>query len=200
MPSSPSRSPFSTPKAELAAGMLGMRLFLASLAVLFGSSIIGYVSIRVLGIDDTLEMPPLPGGLWLSTVLLLVSSITMQHAVVAVRRGRITAMRAELAATTVLAVAFLAVQAVCWAAWAEPMRDAIGQTEQRFMLTAFYVLTGLHALHVIGGLVPLITINSRAAAGRYSIERHAGIAYTAMYWHFLDGMWLVIFITLLIGT
>ncbi len=50
MPSSSSRSPFSTTKAELAAGTLGMRLFLASLAVLFGSSIIGYVSIRVIGI------------------------------------------------------------------------------------------------------------------------------------------------------
>ncbi len=200
MPSSNSRSPFSTPKAEVAAGTLGMRLFLASLAVLFGSSIIGYVSIRVLGIDEPLDMPALPRGLWLSTVLLLLSSVTMQHAVIAVRRGRIGAMRAELVATTALAVAFLAVQVVCWAAWAEPMRAAIGQTEQRFLLTAFYVLTGLHALHVIGGLVPLIVITRRAAAGRYTPERHAGITYTAMYWHFLDGMWLVIFITLLIGT
>jgi cytochrome c oxidase subunit 3 len=177
-----------------------MRLFLASLAVLFGSSLIGYVSIRLLGVDETVQMPALPTGLWLSTVLMVVSSITMQHAVVAVRRGRIAALRAELAATTALAIAFLVVQAVCWAAWAAPMRAAIGQTEQRFLLTAFYVLTGLHALHVIGGLVSLIIINKRAAAGRYSIERHAGIVYTAMYWHFLDGMWLVIFVTLLIGT
>ncbi len=176
-----------------------MRLFLGSLAVLFGSSIVGYVAIRVLGIDEPLDMPPLPGGLWLSTVLLLVSSVTMQHAVVAVRRGRLGTMLAELVVTTALALAFLAVQTVCWAAWAEPMRAAIGQTEQRFMLTAFYVLTGLHALHVIGGLVPLAVITTRAAAGRYTPERHAGIVYTAMYWHFLDGMWLVIFITLLIG-
>ncbi len=200
MPSSSSRSPFSTPSAEIAAGTLGMRLFLASLGVLFGSSIIGYVAIRVLGIDEPLDMPPLPGGLWLSTVLLLVSSVTMQHALVAVRRGRLGTMRAALAATTALAIAFLAVQAVCWAAWAEPMRAAIGQTEQRFLLTAFYVLTGLHALHVVGGLVPLTVITKRAASGRYSPERHAGVIYTAMYWHFLDGMWLVIFITLLIGT
>jgi heme/copper-type cytochrome/quinol oxidase subunit 3 len=67
-------------------------------------------------------------------------------------------------------------------------------------LAVYFTLTGLHALHVIGGLVSLIIINKRAAAGRYSIERHAGIVYTAMYWHFLDGMWLVIFVTLLIGT
>ena len=200
MPSSSSRSPFSTPKAEFAAGTLGMRLFLGSLAVLFGSGIIGYVAIRVLGIDEPLDMPALPSGLWLSTVLLLVSSVTMQHAVVAVRRGRIGTMRAELAATTALAVAFLAVQAVCWVAWAEPMRAVIGQTAQRFMLTAFYVLTGLHAVHVVGGLIPLTIITSRAMAGRYTPERHASIVYTAMYWHFLDGMWLVIFITLLIGT
>lgn len=200
MPSSPSRSPFSSPKAEVVAGTLGMRLFLTSLAVLFGASLIGYVSIRILAIREPVDMPPLPRGLWLSTALLLVSSVTMQQALAAVRRGRTRAMRAALAATTALALAFLAVQAACWAAWAEPMREAIGQTEQRFLLTAFYVLTGLHALHVIGGLVPLITITKRAATGRYTPERHAGIVYTAMYWHFLDGMWLVIFITLLIGT
>ena len=91
-----------------------MRLFLGSLAVLFGSSIVGYVSIRVLGIDEPLDMPALPSGLWLSTVLLLVSSVTMQHAVVAVRRGRIGTVGAELAATTGLAGAFRAGGAWCW--------------------------------------------------------------------------------------
>ena len=158
------------------------------------------MSIRIFAIDEPLDMPPLPGWLWLSTIVLLVSSVTMQHAVVAARRGRIQVMRAELAATLALAAAFLALQVVCWAQWAEPMQALIGQTERRFLLTAFYVLTGLHAIHVIGGLIPLTVITKRAAAGRYTAERHAGIVYTAMYWHFLDGMWLVIFITLLIGT
>ncbi len=175
-----------------------MRLFLLSLGILFGATVIGYISIRLLAIHEPLDLPPLPGGLWLSTVVLVASSVTIQRAVVAVRQGRPGAMRVGLASTTALGVTFLIVQATCWIAWAEPMRASLQQSEQRFLLTAFYVLTGLHALHVVGGLVPLIVITRRAFAGRDPDPQHAGVIYTAMYWHFLDAVWLVLFVTLLI--
>ncbi len=175
-----------------------MRLFLLSLGVLFGATVIGYISIRLLAIHEPVDLPPLPGGLWLSTVVLVASSVTIQRAVVAVRQGRPDAMRVGLASTTALGVTFLIVQATCWIAWAEPMRASLQQSEQRFLLTAFYVLTGLHALHVVGGLVPLIVITRRAFAGRDADPQHAGVIYTAMYWHFLDAVWLVLFATLLI--
>ena len=77
------------------------------------------------------------------------------------------------------------------------MRTSLQQSEQRFLLTAFYVLTGMHAVHVIGGLVPLVVITRRAFAGRDD-PQHAGVIYTAMYWHFLDAVWLVLFVTMLI--
>ncbi len=109
-------------------------------------------------------------------------------------------MRAGLASTTALGLTFLIVQATCWIVWAEPMRASLQQSEQRFLLTAFYVLTGLHAVHVIGGLVPLVVITRRAFAGRVRDPQHAGVIYTAMYWHFLDAVWLVLFLTLLVGS
>ncbi len=176
-----------------------MRLFLLSLGVLFGAAVIGYVSIRVLAVHAPLDLPPLPGGLWFSTLLMVGSSVSIQHAVTAARHGRPGALRMGLSVTVALGVGFLFVQAICWAAWAGPMRASLAQSEQRFLLTAFYVLTGMHALHVVGGLVPLAVITARAWAEPLTATDRPGVIYTAMYWHFLDGVWLVLFVTLLIG-
>jgi heme/copper-type cytochrome/quinol oxidase subunit 3 len=183
----------------LAAGTEGMRLFLLSTAILFGSVLVGFVCVRMLAVSPAPSLPPLPRALWISTLLLLGSSASMQAAVAGVRRGELRRLRLGLAVTLGLACAFLAVQAACWAAWLEPMRAALGEARQTFLLTGFYVLTGLHALHVIGGLVPLLVVNARARAGRYGREHHPGVVYTAMYWHFLDAVWVVTFATLLIA-
>jgi cytochrome c oxidase subunit 3 len=64
----------------------------------------------------------------------------------------------------------------------------------------FYMLTGLHAAHVIGGLALLAIVTVRAFCGRYSANAHAGVLYSTMYWHFLDGVWLVMFAVMLLGS
>jgi cytochrome c oxidase subunit 3 len=177
-----------------------MRVFLASLGVLFATSVIGYVAIRVLAVDAPLDLPQLPGGLWFSTLFLIGSSFSIQHAVTAARHGRPGALRTGLTVTAALGVGFLIVQVICWAAWSGPMQASLAQSEQRFMLTGFYVLTGLHAVHVIGGLVPLAVLTARAWIAPVTATDRPGVIYTAMYWHFLDGVWLVLFLTLLIGS
>jgi len=191
-------SPFDDRRSRQAAGAQGMRLFLVSTGILFGSILIGFVCIRLLAVESP-QLPPLPWGLWVSTLLLLASSATMQAAVIGARRGDRGRLQVFLTATTLLGFAFLAVQAVCWVLWLEPMRASLGQAEQVFLLTGFYTLTGLHALHVVGGLVPLVVITARARAGRYSAQFHPGVIYTAMYWHFLGGVWVATYATLLIG-
>ncbi len=173
-----------------------MRLFLLSLGVLFGTSVVGYLSIRVLAVHAPLDLPPLPRGLWFSTLLIVASSVSIQQAVTAARRGRPGALRMGLSVTAALSVGFLIVQAMCWAAWAGPMRASLAQSEQRFMLTAFYVLTGMHALHVVGGLVPLAVITVRSWIAPDTATGRPGVIYTAMYWHFLAGVWLVLFVVL----
>ena len=176
-----------------------MRLFLVSLAILFASSLIGYVVIRLLVVDDPLDLPSLPRGLWLSTLVLVASSGTMQMAVIAARRGQLKRLSRGMTATTLLGFLFLVIQALCWIQWAGPMEEALAQSPQAYLLTSFYVLTGLHAVHVLGGLVPLMVVTSRVWAGRYSAEHHPGVIYCAMYWHFLDGVWLVLFPTIMLG-
>ncbi|MHC4768204.1 MAG: cytochrome c oxidase subunit 3 [Planctomycetota bacterium] len=191
-------SPFDDRRSRLAAGAQGMRLFLLSTGILFGSILIGFVCIRLLAVESP-QLPPLPRGLWVSTLLLLGSSATMQAARVGARRGDRGRLQVFLTATMLLGCAFLVVQAVCWVVWLEPMRASLGQAEQMFLLTAFYALTGLHALHVVGGLIALVVITAQARAGRYSPQFHPGVIYTAMYWHFLGGVWVVTYGTLLIG-
>ena len=60
----------------------------------------------------------------------------------------------------------------------------------------FYVLTALHAAHVIGGLIPLIVVYIKARRGRYSRNFHPGVRYVTAYWHFLDVVWVLLFLVL----
>ncbi|MEE8154732.1 MAG: heme-copper oxidase subunit III [Phycisphaerales bacterium] len=194
-------SPFAKDEAQVSAGTLGLRFFLVSLAILFGACVLGYWVIRLgAGRDAALDLPALPRGLWISTAILVASSGTMQWALTSIRNNRPRQLQLGMLATTLLGLAFLVVQTRCWVQWAAPLAAAISQSQTRFLLTGFYVLTGTHALHVIGGLMPLAIVTLRAARGRYSPSFHPGVRYCTMYWHFLDGVWLVLFATLLLGT
>ncbi len=194
-------SPFADRRARLSAGRFGMRLFLLSLAVLFAACVIGYVVIRWQAqAEEVPDLPPLPAGLWLSTLLLVASSGTIQWALHSARRSRPSHLQLGLLVTTGLGLGFLAVQAYCWVAWAGPLAATLTDLQKLYVLTSFYVLTGIHALHVIGGLIPLVVVTSRALRGRYSADDHAGVQYCTTYWHFLGGVWLILFATLMIGT
>jgi len=196
-------TPFSDHRSRFLAGVFGVRLFIVSLTMLFGASLLAFVIIRVQLHEKRLwpeNLPDLPPLLWLSTAVLLVSSVTMQWALVSVRRDELDSLRIGLALTTVLGAAFLLVQARCWLIWMEPISQQwLDSDEYRFALTSFYILTGLHALHVIGGLVPLAIVTRNAFAGMYSAEHHSGVRYTAMYWHFLGAVWIVLYAAMLIG-
>ena len=179
------------------AAPLGLALFLASLAVLFTASLVGYAAVRLRAEQwPPPGMPALPPGLWVSTTLLLISSVTMHAALRGVRRGDARALRVGLVATTALGVLFLVSQVVSW--WAlVSLRVTAGANLYAF---TFYLLTALHGAHLLAGLVPLGVTTRRAFAGRYGQGDHQGVVLIAMYWHFLDGVWLVLFSVLyLIG-
>jgi cytochrome c oxidase subunit 3 len=189
----PSRPSASEEPAARISGTFGMMVFLLSLSVLFLASIIGYLVVR----SRAAEWPPpgspkLPAGLWVSTVIILVSSGTIQSALNSVRRNRLGALIGFMLMTLLLAVVFLVSQAVNWA-W---LMSIQATTQAELYLFTFYLLTGLHAAHVIGGVVLLSVVTAKAFRGAYSPQHHPGVRYAAMYWHFLDGVWLVMFVLL----
>ena len=176
--------------APLGVGLLGMKLLILALSMLFVSSIIGYMVIRSKAAAwPPPGMPQLPSALWISTLIIAISSVTMQAAVRAARSNRQAALRAGMLLTTLLGAAFLASQALNWFALVAGNLTA----KTNLYGFTFYMLTGLHAAHVIGGLIPLAVVTARAWAGRYSTAAHAGVEYCALYWHFLTAVWVVMF-------
>ena len=189
-----------------------MKLFLVSLAILFAASMLAYLIIRVMGTREKVlprgdgtqtVIPPttpplgsidLPWTLWLSTVVILASSVTMQIALNKVRRERIKGFRTALNATLVLSIVFLLVQVPSFIILlGEHATIDVGHA----MFGAIFFLILLHALHLVGGIIPLFVIGQNAHAGRYDHEHYAPVKHVTSYWHFLDGVWIVMFGVLL---
>jgi len=181
-------------------GSLGMGLFLASLGVLFAATLVAYLAVRLGAAAETRALAPsLPAGLWAGTALLAAASVTVQAALGAARTGRRERLRALLALTTLLGVAFLAAQAASWLVMLRAERavaPALGGVAGVY-LVQFYFLTGLHAAHVLGGLVLMAHVTRTAWLGRYSPAWHQGVRHAATYWHFLGMVWLILFAALL---
>jgi cytochrome c oxidase subunit 3 len=174
-------------------GRLGMRILLLSLSMLFAASLAGMVVVR----SHAAAWPPagtpsLPGGLWLSTLLILASSATIAWALRGIGRGDAAVLKIGLGATLLLGVGFLISQTFNWFVL---VAENVTPRLNLFAFT-FYLLTVLHALHVVGGLVPLGVVTGRAWRGVYSSDFHPGVRYVATYWHFLDVIWLVLFTVL----
>lgn len=189
---------------------LGMWLFLAALAVLFLSTMLGYVIVRISKTREvfrpgTTEVvvsptaPPLgsihmPVGLWVSTLVILASSVTMHMALTNIRRERQAKFRGALIATLVLSIFFCLIQIP---AMGSLLVNHFNADASNTMLGLIFFLVLLHALHVVGGIIPLGVITYKAGQGRYDHEHYKPVKTVAMYWHFLDVIWVFMFAVLL---
>jgi heme/copper-type cytochrome/quinol oxidase subunit 3 len=175
-------------------GTVGMYLFLASLFMLFSAGMVGYVIIRLSATAKfSLGSLEVPKPLWFSTAIVIIASFTVQRAVHELRRERQPAFRRWLLITMLLAISFVIVQA-------PSLVFLLGrQQEMKQKKIALYglvfVLILLHALHVVGGIVALGWTTKRARDGAYDHEHYLPVSRVALYWHFLDAVWLVMFFT-----
>ena len=172
---------------------MGMWLLLASLGMLFGAVLVGFLVLRSRAAEwPPAGAPPLPGGLWVSTALLVVLSFVLVRAGRSARAGRQATLNRMLSISVLLAVAFLVAQVSNW------MRMAAFSIlpNENLLVWFFYLLTILHAAHVLFGLVPLLLITVRARRGRYTVEEHESVHLVGMYWHFLLVTWIAIMATL----
>lgn len=174
---------------------MGMWLFLASLGMLFAAVLVGFLVLRSRADQwPPPGTPPLPAGLWISTALLVVLSVVLVLAERGVQSNRPHVLRRFLTVSVLLAVAFLAAQISNWMRMAA---HSVAPDESLFVWF-FYLLTILHAAHVLVGLVPLVLVSRRARGGRYTVDDHEGIHLVAMYWHFLLATWIAIMVVLVI--
>jgi cytochrome c oxidase subunit 3 len=135
----------------------------------------------------------IPTILWYNTGVLLAASLALQFAANAAGDGRREFARAALAAAGALSIGFLAGQVLAWRAVGPSLYFVQGSPAVAF----FYVLTIVHGLHLVGGLVVLGRASLRFAGGAELIDLRQSLSLCATYWHFLLLVWLAVFGVLL---
>ncbi|MCY4629172.1 MAG: cytochrome c oxidase subunit 3 [Acidobacteria bacterium] len=162
---------------------LGLLVGLGGITMLFAAFTSAYI-VRSGGGDWTaLELPPV---LWMSTALIVVSSLTLEMARRAFRDRNLASFRSWSAATAALGTGFLVSQ---YAAWLS-LNEAGVYLQSHPKSSFFFVLTGVHAAHLLAGVVALLALFGLAAAGRLVPGRSDAPTLTAIYWHFVGGLWI----------
>lgn len=133
-----------------------------------------------------------------ATFLLLLSSVTCEIAHHQLLKGRINLAKFFLAATVVLGIAFLGFQGFEWGELIHrgftPL--ALGDSGASAFAATFFVGTGFHGLHVAIGLVMLFMVTMRLELGHFQGDRHFSVVAASWYWHFVDIVWVLLFITI----
>jgi cytochrome c oxidase subunit 3 len=187
------------------AGTLGMWLFLASELMFFGGLFLGYAVYRNL---YPLEFAAASQHLSLAygganTIVLLTSSLTMAMAVYYARTSQTQWLTRSLAATALLGAIFLVVKGfeyytdyeenlVPGLAFEDTEWLALGLRPDRVKLffVIYYLMTGVHAIHLIIGISYLGLLTFSAWSGRYSSLYYTPVEVMGLYWHFVDLIWI----------
>jgi cytochrome c oxidase subunit 3 len=174
---------------------LGMVVFLASWAMMFSSLFFAYGFVRARAtVWPPLDVPVLPVGLpALNTAVLLASSLTFARGLSELKRGERRALPVWVALTFLLGAVFLGLQLHVW----QSVWDAgLHLTSGGIYGSAFYALTTFHALHVAVGLLLLLWVFFQALRGQYTEHNHVKVRLCTMFWHFVDVVWILMFLTL----
>ena len=178
--------------------ILGMILFITSEVMFFSGLFAAYFATRAAhAANPDSGWPPDafqgildPVGLILiATIILVASSFTCQFAVWSIRRGDRRGFIRNIAATFILGVIFLGMQAVDYAIlFSEGLTLGSGAFG-----TTYYTLTGFHGAHVFGGVLMLGVLLYRGMAGQFSARHHDAVEAVSLYWHFVDVVWILLF-------
>lgn len=167
-------------KEKIATNRLGLWLFFVSDAFMFGGLLVTRFYLlgnHQLDLDQTLGV--------IVTGILLVSSFFMNRAEVMMSQGNLQGFRNSMLITIILGTLFLVgVVGVEWGtAHFGPGDGAEG--------AVFYMMTGMHAFHVLTGIIFLLIVFRNGMKGKYTKEKHYAVEASANYWHFVDLVWII---------
>ncbi|PMR70800.1 cytochrome c oxidase subunit 3 [Halomonas heilongjiangensis] len=169
------------------AARVGLVVFLAVVTAVFALTISAYLMRMEMGPDW--RPLPTPGLLWLNTASLVLGSVALQRAWAAAKKGNDQVLRRCLMLGGGLTIAFILGQGVVW--W--QLHDAgyylAGNPANAF----FFLMTALHALHLLGGLVAWGRTLRKVQRGASAVEVRASVELCALYWHFLLLVWAILF-------
>lgn len=171
---------------------IGMWVGLASILMLFIALTSAYIvrGVPALSGGESDWLPlEMPRVLWLTTGVLLLSSVSMELARRALKRNEYASFKKWISLTTVFGVAFLAGQLMAWQQLTAQGVYINSHPHSSF----FYLLTSLHGVHLLGGVIALGYVTVAALRMRIGFKRRTAVDVTSIYWHFMDGLWIYLF-------
>jgi cytochrome c oxidase subunit 3 len=172
-------------------GSWGMVMLITTEAMIFAALLSAYFFVRA----NSPEWPEggiAPPKLWpiaLFTVVLLASSLPLLWGEAAIRRNRVGQLRVALAVSWLLGAAFVVNQVIEFHTLEFSAKD-------NAYASLFVVITGLHGLHLVAGLLMSLVVQIKASIGWFDAGRHQTVTLFSMYWHFVDAVWIFVFASL----
>ncbi len=186
---------------QLEASILGMWVFLVTEVMFFGGLFMAYLLYRNMYPDAWLagsnELNEVLGGI--NTLVLIVSSLTMALAVRAAQVGARMAQIANLILTIIFGTIFLVVKYFEYKAKFDHHLvpgahfDSAREPAQQLFFSLYFMMTGIHALHMVVGIVLLFIMLRMAWKNQFNADYFAPVEVTGLYWHFVDIVWIFLF-------
>ena len=167
-------------------------LFLVTVLMVFAALTSAYIVRQAEGNWLEYELPEI---FWITSGIVVLSSICVQTAYFAAKKDNFLGLRIWMVLTVLLGIAFLVGQWYSWVALVDREVFFVGNPAGSFL----YVFTGLHAVHLISGVIFLIIV--LISSFRYKVHSQAmnTLEMATTYWHFLGGLWLYLFLFLLLN-
>ncbi|MEY2963181.1 MAG: hypothetical protein RL754_442 [Bacteroidota bacterium] len=173
-----------------------MWIGLGSIVMAFAGLTSGYVVSRTTLVEASEWLTfTLPSAFVYSTIVLLASSLLMWWSKKRIAAGDVGQLKSGLTLVALLGVAFIAIQVVGWGQLVDENIFFAGAGSNPAG-SWVYAISLFHIAHVVGGIIALIVTLIRAFLGRYSAEDYHGVALVAIYWHFVDLLWLYLYVFL----
>lgn len=134
----------------------------------------------------------IPFAFTISTILIVLSSLVFHYGYISIKKGQKNALKQMVFTTLLLGLGFVITQFLGWKALYEHGIVATG-SKSTSASSYFYVVTLLHVLHLVGGLVSLIVVFIKSVKERYHAGEFLGVELSLTYWHFLGILWVYLF-------
>jgi len=172
-------------------GQIAVWIVLTAVIMMFAGLSSAYIVLRGVPAWQNIELPRL---LWANTAVLLLSSIAIETARRAIRRNDIQSMKRWLMAGGVMGLAFLGGQLAAW----RQLVSAGVYLPSTLQSSFFYILTGLHGLHLLAGIVALGYVLVKAFQNRLTAFNYEPLKLCGLYWHVMDALWIYLLLLLVL--
>ncbi len=167
-------------------------LFIVTVVMIFASMTSAYIVRQSEGNWREFDLPEI---LYYSSGVIVLSSLVFHWAFTAAKKDELNKLKAGMIATTILGIAFLVMQWYSWVALVDRDVYFVGNPSGSFL----YIFTGLHAIHLISGVIFLIIVLISSFKYQVHSKNMTALEMCLTYWHFLGGLWLYLFMFLLLN-